>query len=131
SPVRYGANRSVRSAAIGDFNDDGRPDIAAVSATDSTITLLFGRGARILAADPAGTGVRTGAGRGNIADTGTEHYDYWSFSASAGERLLLGSESVGHNSSTGLRYAVLRPDGSELIAMTSNNGTEQLSTILP
>src|SRR5262249_47278215 len=40
--------------------------------------------------------------------------DYWSFSAKAGDRLTIASETPGNPNNTGLRYDVFGPDGTFL-----------------
>lgn len=130
-PARYRAGSTVRSATVGDFNADGRTDLAVVSSSSRSLWLLFGRGARFLAEDLTDSGVRIAGGRGNIADSGSENYDYWSFSATSGEQLLLASETPGNANGTGLRYELIQPDGERLDYMSSSNGTEQLWATIP
>lgn len=42
--IQYGAGQDPVSVAIGDFNDDGRPDLAVVSFQNSTLGVLLGNG---------------------------------------------------------------------------------------
>jgi hypothetical protein len=42
--VNYGLGNSPESAVGGDFNGDGRPDLAVADRLDSTVTILLGRG---------------------------------------------------------------------------------------
>ena len=56
-----------------------------------------------------GSGVKSGFGRGNL--TSTSDYDYWSFSAQAGETLTLAAETLGSPNNSSLLYDIYRPDG--------------------
>ena len=48
---------------MGDFNEDGRLDIAAASYSNSNLTVLFNNNVKLLTEDPAGSGLRSGFGR--------------------------------------------------------------------
>src|SRR5206468_9505562 len=42
--VRYPAGSAAQSVAIGDFNGDGKPDLAVANTNDGTISVLSGNG---------------------------------------------------------------------------------------
>ena len=104
------ASAATRSPlAVGDFNGDGRPDLATANYSGNSVTLLPGNASRPLAEDPAGSGLRSGFGRGNLWST--SDVDWWSFSAEAGETVTIAVESLGSPGSSSLYYELYRPDG--------------------
>ena len=42
--VDYGAGTGPYSVAVGDFNGDGKPDLATANAYDNTVSVLLGNG---------------------------------------------------------------------------------------
>src|SRR5204863_7074664 len=89
--------------AAGDFNEDGRFDLATASYSNSSVTVLFGNNVKPLAEDPAGSGLRSGFGRGNLSIYNGD-VDYWSFSANAGDTLTVVQENPGNPGSSGLSF---------------------------
>jgi len=126
SPLYAEVGSSARGVVVADFNGDGRRDLAVAADGLHRIQIFFGRGAQTLASDGAGT---LGRGRGNLS-SGSD-VDYFSFSARAGDRVIVGSETPGHGNATGLYYRVYRPDGGEIANMSSYNGTAQTQFVAP
>ena len=107
------------AAVVGDFNEDGRPDIATANYGNDTMAVLLGGNARTLLEDPTGSGLRSGFGRGNLSVASTD-FDYWSFTANAGDRLTVAAENPGGASSSSLAYIIYAPDGTQLTSFTSD-----------
>ena len=126
SPLYAGAGTSARDAVVADLNADGRRDLAIAADGLHRIQIYRGRGAQTLATDGSGT---LGQGRGNLS-SGSD-VDIYSFSARAGDRVIVGSETPGHGNATGLTYRVYRPDGGEIASMSSYNGTAQTQFVAP
>lgn len=103
-------NRPVGLAAA-DLNRDGRLDFAIGNDSGNSVSVLLGNDTQPLAMD-AGTGLRIGAGRGNLL-SGAQA-DYWSFDALAGDQLYMASENPGNPAASGIRFIVYRPDGTTL-----------------
>jgi len=104
-------------------------ELATANYHGNTVTVLRPWGTQELAEDPVGSGIRTGAGRGNLSSTGD--VDYWSFSGRAGDRLVVGLETPGNPGSSGLYCRVERPDGSTLEDFyAGGNGTGQLPPVV-
>jgi hypothetical protein len=95
--------------AAGDFNGDGRMDLATSNYNGNNVSVYRGNNGSILLEDPTGSGLRSGYGRGNLS-VANQDVDYWSFTASAGDRLVVASENPGNPSSSGLCYTIYRPD---------------------
>lgn len=106
--LKYNPGGNPIGTALGDYNSDGRLDIATACYSGSRVYLYFGNGPASLQADPNGTGLMIGAGRGNIF-TDSE-VDYWSFSAEMGDRIFISTESPGYPGSASLRYEVYYPN---------------------
>jgi hypothetical protein len=107
------------AVAVGDFNGDGRVDIASANHGNHRMTLLTGNATQPLAEDPVGSGLRHGFGRGNLS-VASQDVDYWSFTAQAGDLLSVAVETPGSPSSSGLSYVIYRPDGATLTSFTAN-----------
>src|SRR5262249_23039015 len=99
----YGVN--AIAVTSGDFNEDGRPDLATASYSNSSVTLLVGNNVEPLTEDPAGSGLRSGYGRGNLSIYNVDN-DTWSFSANAGDTLVVAQENPGNPGSSGLAFTV-------------------------
>src|SRR5204862_1784072 len=97
------------SVAMGDWDGDGRPDIAVAAYNQNAVYFLFGNRQELLVEDPPGSGLRSGFGRGSLRDT--SDYDYWSFSAQAGDLLTVAAEVPGNPDGSSLYYRVDRSDG--------------------
>ncbi len=122
--LNYGNVGNVRAVAVGDWNRDDRPDIAAAYWDADYVVLLFGNRADLLAEDPVGSGLRSGFGRGNLRDNGD--HDYWSFTAQAGDLLTVALETPGSPGNNGMFYWVRDPDGDSLgETTTTDNGWGQ------
>src|SRR6185503_10195877 len=111
---------------VGDFNADGRPDLATTAQQAHALRVFLGRGPETLAADGSGF---LGRARGNISDNADQ--DYYSFSAKAGDRVFVSSETPNHAGSTGVIYRVYRPEGDEITSMNGANGTDQTQFVAP
>jgi hypothetical protein len=114
----------------GDFNGDGRMDVATANYSNHTVTVLTGVAAKPLPEDPADSGLRSGYGRGNLSVYNVDA-DYWSFTAEAGDRLTVAAENPGNPSSSGLSYTIYRPDGTSLGSFTTDSlGRGQLAPLV-
>ncbi len=111
SAVQYNLANNNYGVTVADFNSDGRPDIAATN-TGGAVQLLYGDPTIALTEDPAGSGVRTGSGRGNLWSTSDN--DYFVFSAKAGDTLTLAADVPGNPSGSSLAYYVYDPVGNQL-----------------
>ena len=126
----YNPGGNPISVTVGDYNRDGLMDLATSLYTGNAIQVLFGNNLEGVAYDPAGTGLRVVAGRGNVADG--NDYDYWTFSAATGDRLFIASENPGNPSSSQLLYRIYYPDGSQWTYFyTDSNGRGQISLVVP
>ncbi|MCL5096551.1 MAG: FG-GAP-like repeat-containing protein [Candidatus Omnitrophica bacterium] len=121
-------NRPVGLVAA-DFNHDGRVDLAVASDYGNNLSILLGNDTQPLALDAA-TGLRIGAGRGNIFNNSEN--DYWSFDVLAGERVFIACESPGNPGSSGLLYRIYYPSGDQWTYFYSDgNGRGQISLSAP
>ncbi|MHB8519117.1 MAG: FG-GAP-like repeat-containing protein [Limisphaerales bacterium] len=128
--VTYNLGGNPISVAAGDYNSDGRLDLAIANYNGNSVSILLGNNTESLALDPAGTGLRIGGGRGNLADSGD--LDYWSFSAQSGDRLFVASENPGNPANASLLYRIYNPDGSQWTYFYSDyNGRGQISLVVP
>jgi methionine-rich copper-binding protein CopC len=69
-----------------------------------------------LTEDPPG--MKSAAGRGKLFDG--NDVDYWSFTGTAGDLFMLGSDVPGNPSATRLHYEVFQPNGSRIIDLIPN-----------
>jgi hypothetical protein len=81
-------SQQMYAIAAGDFNGDGRMDLVAPIIARAALSVFFGRGPETLPADGTGT---LGRARGNLS--GASDNDYFSFSAKAGDRVFVSSET--------------------------------------
>src|ERR1035437_3782760 len=131
SPVNYSVGNNPISVVAADLNGDGHLELATANYGGNNVTVLTPNPTQLLAEDPPGRGIRTGAGRGNLSTT--SDVDYWSFSGRAGDRLVVASETPGNPGGSGLYYRVERPDGgvvSDFYGTAGGaNGTGQLPPV--
>jgi fibronectin type 3 domain-containing protein len=111
----------------GDFNEDLRTDLAVASYSNNKVTVFSGNNSEWLAEDPAGSGIRSSAARGNIS--GANDVDYWSFTAKAGDILSLSVETPGNPGASQLYFTVYYPNGVVVseFAADSYNGWGNMS----
>jgi hypothetical protein len=120
-------NASTFGVVTGDFNGDGRGDVASTTEGRHMVKVFLGRGVEVLPADGSGF---LGKGRGNVSSTSDN--DYFSFSAKAGDRVFVTTENPGQPPSSGLLYYVYRPEGSEMFYFyTNDRGTGQGQFVAP
>src|SRR5262249_14235227 len=128
--VPYGAG----SVAVGDFNGDGAADLAVAEYFGTAVAILSATRAIGLAADPAGSGVRSGYARGNLSGNGTD-LDYFSFTALPGDVATLAAENLAGAPGTSLLYTLFDAAGTALAtdyaynAAGGYNGAGQASPV--
>jgi RHS repeat-associated protein len=130
APLDYQINGNPIAAVSADFDQDGLDDIATANHGNSTVTVFRGRPRRLLAQDPAGSGLASASARGNLTLRGSWETDFWTFHAEAGDLLSVASESLNNAGGSGLRYDIHRPDGQFIGRFYSDgNGRGQLDPI--
>jgi hypothetical protein len=119
------------SVTVGDYNHDGRVDLAVAGYSGSTISVLLGNNTEGLAPDPAGTGLRIVAARGNLADG--NDLDYWTFSGQVGDVLQVAVQNPGDPTGSRLRYRIYYPGGTEWTSFVGDyyGGRGQWGATLP
>ncbi|HTI68675.1 MAG TPA: FG-GAP-like repeat-containing protein, partial [Candidatus Limnocylindria bacterium] len=126
----YAVGGNPISLSMGDFNSDSRLDIVTANYSGQSVSIYLGNDRELLNLDGAGTGLRIAAGRGSLSDINDA--DYWTFSASAGDRVAIAAEVPGDPSNTSLHYIVYRPDGSTFFDFYGDNqGRAQGQGIAP
>ncbi len=135
SPVQPSQNNShAYWLVVGDVNGDSRPDVVVPSNNRTTVRVFLGRGPETL---PAEGSAFLAKARGNISTD--SDVDAFSFSARAGDRVFLTSESFPRGvGSTGLLYRIYRPEGGEYTYFygnanpsNGNDGTGQTQFVAP
>jgi len=125
----YSVGGNPISVVASDLDGDGRVELVTANYHGNNATVLRLNRTQLLVEDPAGSGIRTGAGRGNLSST--EDVDYWSFTGRAGDRLVVGSETAGHVANSGLYWRVERGDGGVIRDFyPGNNGTGQSAPLV-
>jgi RHS repeat-associated protein len=105
--------------AAGDWNGDGRPDLALSDAGyNNNVTVLLGNNQKLLVEDPPGSGLWTGLGRGNLWSS--SDVDYWSFSGKAGDLVSVAAEVPGNPQNSGLCYYLSDPNGNNIASFCGN-----------
>lgn len=126
------AHYSLGSGTIGvvaaEFNGDGLIDLATANYGENTLSVLLGELRVNLAEDPSGSGMRTGAGRGNLSNT--SDYDYWSFYGAAGDLVSIAVSAPGSPSASQLYFRIDDPAGNYLTDFYPNyNGWGQSTPV--
>ena len=104
--------RTFSVAALDPYVLEGRSDDTPATATPLT-----------LAEDPAGSGLRSAYGRGNLSSR--SDVDYFGFAAEAGDRLTLAAEAPGAPYYSVLGYTIVDADGKALIASKQASGARK------
>ena len=81
------ALKVVPAAVAGDFDKDGRPDLAISHYYGPYVSVWLGNQSGPLAEDPPGSGLRLAVGRGTLSSS--SDVDFFRFSASAGDRAMV------------------------------------------
>jgi hypothetical protein len=105
-------NYYPHSIAVKDFNGDGLDDLAVANAYYDQIYTYLANSRITLPEDPAGGGLRSAFGRGNI--TSSSDYDHWAFTGEAGDKVVMAIDIPGNPGSSGLRYQLVSPEGANL-----------------
>ncbi|WP_372846999.1 FG-GAP-like repeat-containing protein, partial [Pontiella sp.] len=106
--TRYPVGSYPIDAALGDINEDGLPDFAVANYYSHTVSILLGTYRAPLSENPPESGLFGSFGHGNIADDAD--YDYWSFSAEAGDIATIALSLPGQPNVSRLRFILYRPD---------------------
>lgn len=127
--VQYQAAGSLISIQVADFNKDGLLDLATANYGASSVSLFTGNKTKLLAADSKLPGVLLGGGRGALLNR--EDQDYWSFTGTAGQRVLITAEAPGVTSGASLYYRLQRPTGEQVTGFhTSGAGIGQSAPVV-
>lgn len=126
APLWLSVGQESRQVVVADFNGDNRPDLATTAQGANALRVFLGAGLETLPADGDGFLARA---RGQIA-IGAD-VDYFSFSAKAGQRVIITTENVLHQNGTGRYFSIYRPDQLDLMQFGTYNGTGQAQFIAP
>ncbi|MDF7800708.1 FG-GAP-like repeat-containing protein [Pontiellaceae bacterium B1224] len=113
----YPVGTNPLDAGTGDIDGDGLPDFAVANYSSHNVTILLGNDREALAEDPPGSGLYGSFGQGNIADA--SDFDFWSFSAEAGDIATAALSIPGHPNGSQLQLIVYKPDGASLGTWTA------------
>ena len=114
--TNYGVGANPYWIAAGDLDNDGRLDLAVGCYGSHYVYILMGNRVELLTEDPAGSGLRSGQGRGNL--TSPSDCDYWSFQAEAGDWVTFAVECPGNPSGSRLNYYLYRANGEQITGFT-------------
>ena len=114
---QYPISSNPSSLAVADMDGDGIDDVVVTESSYDHIYCYRGVAEVELSEDPAGSGLCFGVGRGNMRDS--SDYDYWSFSADAGDQVVLAMQTPGNPTSSQLQYYLLDPIGNRVGAIYS------------
>lgn len=129
SPIRHSESSNTGGMDWGDVNGDGRADIVAVSYNNNRLHVWTGNETKSLTADAVVAGMRHGAVRGHL--TTDSDLDWFSFSALAGDRLLITTETPGAPSGSGKSYNIYNSNGAHHGGFNANsNGYGEWTTTL-
>uniref|UniRef100_UPI00356B17CC FG-GAP-like repeat-containing protein n=1 Tax=Pontiella sp. TaxID=2837462 RepID=UPI00356B17CC len=112
STHQHTVNYYPHSIAAQDFNGDGLEDLAVANSYNDQIYTYLANSRITMPEDPAGGGLRSAFGRGNI--TSSSDYDHWAFSGEAGDKVVMAIDVPGNPGSSGLRYQLVSPEGANL-----------------
>lgn len=125
-PMNLSVGNNARHVVVADFNADNRPDVVTAVQQANAVRVFLGRGAEVLAADGDGY---IGRIRGQIGSSGD--LDFYSFTAKAGDRIIIGTENPAHANATGQYFIVYRPDLAQVTEFSTYNGTNQTQFVAP
>ena len=82
-----------------------------------------------LTGDPAGTGLFVAGGRGALINN--SDVDYWTFSGTSGNSLVISTQNLNSPASSGLEYLVTEPNGSTTLTsfFTASDGDAEIAPI--
>jgi hypothetical protein len=121
TPTSYTAGNNPTSVVIGDFNDDGHLDVAALNSGDATVSLGFGNGDGTF----GGNGITATGFSFNGTPTGLAVADF----NNDGQLDLAAAESAG--STVGIVLQAAAPAGVTLSPGTLNFGVQPVNRVSP
>ena len=89
---------------MGDFNGDGRPDLAFCHYYGNYVSIWSGDPVLTLTENPPGSGLRSVSGRGIRSNSGD--VDYWRFNGNVGDQAMVAVDTPGNPSGSGLYFQV-------------------------
>lgn len=116
---QYPAGYYPYSLVVADFDGDGLDDVVMAESYYDHLYIYRGTRWIELSEDPVGSGMCFGAGRGNIRNI--EDVDYWSFSAKAGDQVVLAIQTPGNPTASRLDYYLLDSAGTRVGSVYDSN----------